>query len=134
MSNVSKRDVLNALNTLNFDEVVVGDVTVTPDDFKIFIENSIEALDKKNAAAAKRAAERKAAGDELRAEIASLLGETPKTIPQILAELGRDDVTSAMVVARLGQLVKLGEVFKSDVKVDGGRSVKGYSTVEVVTE
>jgi hypothetical protein len=134
MSNVSKRDVLNALNTLNFDEVVVGDVTVTPDDFKTFIENSIEALDKKNAAAAKRAAERKATGDELRAEIAGLLGETPKTIPQILAELGRDDVTSAMVVARLGQLVKLGEVFKSDVKVDGGRSVKGYSTVEVVTE
>jgi len=130
---VSKKTVLEAMKSMTFPEVTVGDVVVTPDDFMEYIETTIESLDKKAVAAQKRAAERKAAGDELRAQIKATLGETPKTIPEIMAELDNPEVTNAMVVSRLGQLVKLGEIFKSDVKRDD-RTLKAYSTVEVVTE
>ena len=37
---VSKRDVLNALKTMTFGEVTVGDVVVTPEDFEEFIDSS----------------------------------------------------------------------------------------------
>lgn len=129
---VSKRDVLNALKTMTFGEVTVGEVVVTPEDFEEFIDNSIESLDKRAAAAHKRQEAKKQAGDELRAQIKAVLDETPKTIAEIMSALNNPEVTNAMVVSRLGQLCKLQEVFKSDVKVDGGRTLKAYSTVEVV--
>ena len=43
---VSKRDVLNALATVGFNEkIVVGDTVVTPDDIKDFIDTSLAQLD-----------------------------------------------------------------------------------------
>lgn len=125
MANISKRDVLNALKTLVFEDVTVGDVTVTPDDFYDFIDSSIVTLDKRAEATAKRQAEKRAAGDELRAKIKEAVTGESKTIPQILETLGDPEVTSAMVVSRLGQLVKLGEVEKEDTNVDG-RKIKTY--------
>lgn len=130
---MSKRDVLVALSTMSFDDVTVGDVTVTAEDFQDYIQTSLDQLDKRAEAAHKRQAEKKQAGDELRAQIKAVIDETPKTIPEILTALGNDEVTSAMVVSRLSQLVKLGEIFKSEVKIDG-RPIKRYSTVEVVAE
>ena len=124
---VSKRDVLNALATVGFnEEIVVGEVVVTPDDIKDFIDTSLAQLDKRAAAAQKRANEKKAEGDELRANIKAVLEDGPKTIADIVAALDDETVTNAKVVARLTQLVKLGEAFKADTKVDG-RTIKIYS-------
>ena len=125
MANISKRDVLNALKTLVFEDVTVGDVTVTADDFYDFIDSSIVTLDKRAEATAKRQAEKRAEGDALRAKIKEAVTGESKTIPQILETLGDPEVTSAMVVSRLGQLVKLGEVEKEDTNVDG-RKIKTY--------
>ena len=59
--------------------------------------------------------------------------EMSLVITDIVVELDDPEVTNAKVVARLTQLVKLGEVFKTDVK-DGDRTVKAYSTTPVDAE
>lgn len=122
----NKREILNALATVNFDTIKVGETVVTPDDITEFIETSLAQLDKRAAAAQKRANEKKAEGDELRANIKAVLEDGPKTIADIVAALDDESVTNAKVVARLTQLVKLGEAFKADTKVDG-RTIKIYS-------
>ena len=122
----NKREILNALATVNFDTIEVGETVVTPDDITEFIETSLAQLDKRAAAAQKRANEKKAEGDELRANIKAVLEDGPKTIADIVAALDDESVTNAKVVARLTQLVKLGEAFKADTKVDG-RTIKIYS-------
>lgn len=124
---VSKREVLTALSTMIFNDVQVGETTVTADDFVNYIETSIAQLDKRAEAAAKRANEKKIAGDELRASIKSVIEESPKTIAEIVDIIDDDTVTNAKVVARLTQLVKAGEAYKTDKKVDG-RPIKIYST------
>lgn len=125
---MTKRDVLVAMSKVNFEDVTVGDVTVTAQDFYDYIDSAIETLDKRADAAAKRAADKKAAGDDLRAKIKTVIEEGDKTIADIVTALDDPDVTSAMVVARVSQLVKLGEIFKSDITVDG-RKLKLYSVV-----
>lgn len=131
---VTKKNVLEALASLDFTEdVVVGDVTVTPDDIKNYIDTSLVQLENRAAKAAEKQNEKKIAGDALRADIKAVLGDTPKTIAEIVVELDDPEVTNAKVVARLSQLVKLGEVFKTDVK-DGDRTVKAYSTTPADAE
>lgn len=130
---MTKRDVLVAMSKVKFEDVTVGDVTVTAQDFYDYIDSAIETLDKRADAAAKRAADKKAAGDDLRAKIKTVIEEGDKTIADIVTALDDPDVTSAMVVARVSQLVKLGEVFKSDITVDG-RKLKLYSAVEPVDD
>lgn len=130
---MSKRDVLMALSTMNFEDVTVGDVTVTTEDFNDYIASSIESLDKRNEAAKKRAAEKKQAGDELRAAIKATITGNTKSISEILTALNDDTVTSAMVVSRLGQLCKLGEVVREDTNVDG-RKIKVYTAVDATPE
>ena len=122
----NKREILNALATVDFDTIEVGETVITPDDITEFIETSLAQLDKRAAAAQKRANEKKAEGDELRANIKAVLEDGPKTIADIVAALDDESVTNAKVVARLTQLVKLGEAFKADTKVDG-RTIKIYS-------
>ena len=125
----TKRQVLEALNTFTFDEVLVGETVVTPEDIKDFIEKSIIQLDAKNEKAAERAAAKRAAGDELRAQVKAVLGTTPLKVSEIVTLIDNPEVTNAKVIARLTQLVKAGEVVKDDVKEDG-RTLKVYSLAE----
>lgn len=128
---VTKRDVLNALSMINFtDDIQVGDVTVSCDDVKEFVETSLAQLDARSAKAAERAEAKKAAGDELRAKIYATLSARPKSIADIVADLDDETITPAKVVSRLTQLVKLGKVFKTEIKVDT-KTMKAYSTEPV---
>lgn len=129
---VSKRDVLTALSTMTFNDVQVGDTIVTADDITNYIETSIVQLDKRAESAAKRANEKKIAGDELRANIKAVIEESPKTIIEIITALDDNTVTSAKVVARLSQLIKAGEAFKTDTRING-RPIKIYSTTPFKT-
>lgn len=130
----TKREVLNALATVNFNEdITVGETVVTPDDIKDFVDTMIVQLDNRAAKAAEKAAQKKIEGDELRANIKAVLSETPRTITDIVNALDDPEVTSAKVVARLTQLVKSGDAFKADSKLDG-RTVKVYATVPFTTE
>lgn len=88
-----------------------------------FIDKQIEQLDAKATKARERAAERKAEGDELRAMVAAAVTDEFQTIDQIMTamELDDPDVTRAKITARLGQLVKAGEVMKVAMTVDKRR-------------
>lgn len=128
---ITKRTVLNALDKYfaehEFD-VDVEDITVTADDVLEYVASSIAALDKKAESAAKRAAEKKEQGDELRAMVADVLTDEYQSVMDIWSALKDkvDGLTPAMVTARLTQLCKNGDAEKTDVKGENGRNHKGY--------
>ena len=83
-----------------------------------FVNHEIELLDKKAESAAKRAADKKVAGDALRERIYGVLSDTEfKTIAEIVKDLGDPDVSPQMVTARLTQLIHLEQVEKDSVTV-----------------
>ena len=123
---ITKRQIFEALNTMTFEDVIVGDTIVTDADIKDFIEKSIVQIDARNEKVKERQAQKKAEGDELRARVKAVLGTEPMKVAEIVAAINDSEVTSAKVVARLTQLYKNGEIFKSDIKVDG-RNFKVYS-------
>ena len=94
-----------------------------------FVNHEIELLDKKAESAAKRAADKKVAGDALRERIYNVLSDTEfKTISEIVKDLSDPDVSPQMVTARLTQLIHLEQVEKDSVTVpaatDEGKSRK----------
>lgn len=127
---ISKRDILNAMSMIEYEDVTIGDVIVTSDDILAYIDTQIEALDKRTELNAKLAERRKQEGDELRKRIKATISTNCKTIPQILEALNDPNVTSAMVISRLGQLVRAGEVRKGPLKVDG-RNIMAYISTDV---
>ena len=90
-----------------------------------FCIKQVEIIDRKAEKAKTRNAERKAAGDELRDMVFGALTEELQTIPQIMEAMGLDDpeITRAKVSARLGQLVKAGDVEKLAMSVNGKRTM-----------
>lgn len=125
----TKKQIFEALNTMTFEDVIVGDAIVTDADIKDFIEKSIAQIDARNEKVKERQAQKKAEGDELRAQVKAVLGTEPMKVAEIVAAINDPEVTSAKVVSRLTQLVNAGDVVKEDVKVDG-RTLKVYTIVE----
>lgn len=104
---------------------------MTYDGIAEFVNHEIELLEAKAASAAKRAAAKRAAGDELREMVLNTLSDTEfMTIDDIVAAIGNPDVTKNKVTARLTQLGDrgLGVVEKTQVtvepSVEGGKSRK----------
>ena len=126
---ITKRQIFEALNTMTFEDVIVGDAIVTDADIKDFIEKSIAQIDARNEKVKERQAQKKAEGDELRARVKAVLGTEPMKVAEIVAAINDPEVTSAKVVSRLTQLVNAGDVIKEDVKVDG-RNLKVYTIAE----
>lgn len=125
----TKRQIFEALNTMTFEDVIVGDAIVTDADVKDFIEKSIAQIDARNEKAKERQVQKKAEGDELRARVKAVLGTEPMKVAEIVAAINDPEITSAKVVSRLTQLVNAGDVVKEDVKVDG-RTLKVYTIAE----
>ena len=104
-----------------------------------FIKKEIESIDKKAEKAKERAAKKAEESDSLKEEIYAVLeaSEEPEFTPiaDIVAAIGREDVTPAKVTARLTKLVEAGRVIKQEISIekDGGskRRVQGY---KVATE
>ena len=126
MANVkmTEREILNA----------VIDGTIDPDILVEYAEKRIGQLDKRNASAAKRAAAKRAAGDELMESVFGFVTDEPQTRGQIAATMvGKGfEVTDAKVGARLNKLVTLGRIQKANSKfvdADGKRhTVVVYAT------
>ena len=104
---------------------------MTYDGIAEFVNHEVELLEAKAASAAKRAAAKRAAGDELREMVLNTLSDTEfMTIDDIVAAIGNPDVTKNKVTARLTQLGEkgLGVVEKTQVTVEpsieGGKSRK----------
>lgn len=95
-----------------------------------FCNDEIAKLDAKAEKAKAKAAEKKAAGDELYAVVVSLLTSEPQTAEAVLAQIDGEDLTTAKIRARLSQAVKNGVANKESIKMDGGKSKVHYTVAE----
>lgn len=128
-------DLLNWAEAQGYEIDVEG---VTYDSMHVFVDHELTLLDNKAAAAAKRAADKKVAGDELREKVFNVLDtEEFMTINDIVKALDDEDISAQMVTARLTQLVspEVARVEKSTVVVpaatEGGknRKVSAYRAI-----
>lgn len=126
---ITKREYLNTLRAI----VENGDFDfenpeMTVDGMLEFIDHEVELLDNKAAAAAKRAATKREAGDELRARIVELLDtENYMTINEIVKALGDEDISAQMVTSRLTQACKAELVEKDMVSTEVAGKTKKLS-------
>ena len=127
---ITKREMFEAIKT----GCTTGEWTVSDVEIAEFCDNEIALLDKKAIKAKERAAEKRAAGDELTDAVRAALTDEFAVIADIatkVAETYGEDATVARVTYRLTQLVKNGEAENGDVKVEGGegqktRTIKAY--------
>lgn len=114
---VTKRQVLEALTAAILDgNVTLDSDTVTVEDLQEYCQTTIEQLDAKAAKAKEKAAEKKAANDELKTTVAGVLTDEFQTADAIVDRIGDAEVTKAKVVNRLAALVKDGVAVKEEVK------------------
>lgn len=128
MGKMTKRDYFNAISNAIASMESVDGVAVA--DVQTFIDARIAELDKKAESAKKSAAKKRAAGDELRAQVEAVLTDELQTIDAITSQIEGEEITREKVQARLSQLVKAGVAIKDDVE-DGKRKVKGYCLAAV---
>ena len=127
---ITKREMFEAIKT----GCTTGERTVSGVEVAEFCDNEIALLDKKAIKAKERAAEKRAAGDELTDAVRAALTDEFAIIADIAAKVAEtygEDATVARVTYRLTQLVKNGEAENGDVKVEGGegqktRTIKAY--------
>ena len=125
-NSVTKKMVLNALaNYFNENSADFG-AEVTVDDVLNYVNTALAQLDAKAAKAAEKSAEKKAAGDELRARVEGVLTEELQSIADITIALGDPEITSSMVVSRLTSLCKANLAHKEKMDVNG-RKIYGYA-------
>jgi acyl-CoA reductase-like NAD-dependent aldehyde dehydrogenase len=108
---------------------------VTNEALAQFAEKEIASLDKKAEKAKERAAQKKAASDELMDAVREALTDEFESIADITAKIDGDDVTVAKVQYRLNKLVGNGEAEKTDLTIPGGegvkaRHIKGYRVMQ----
>ena len=127
---ITKREMFEAIKA----GCTTGEWTISDAEIAEFCDNEIALLDKKAIKAKERAAEKKAAGDELTDAVRAALTDEFTIIADIAAKVAEtygEDATIARVTYRLTQLVKNGEAENGDVKVEGGegqkaRTIKAY--------
>ena len=88
-----------------------------------FCNDEIAKLDAKAEKAKAKAAEKKAAGDELYAAVVSVLTSEAQSAEAVLEQIEGEDLTVAKIRARLSQAVKNGVAAKETIKVDGKNKV-----------
>ena len=88
-----------------------------------YCDKETASLEAKAAKARARAAEKKAAGDELYATVVECVGSEPVTAETVLGMIEGEDLTVAKIRARLSQGVKNGVLSKDTAKIDGKNKV-----------
>ena len=109
-------------------EIVVESDIENKDELVAFVDKQVEAIDTKAAKAKEKAAEKKADGDALRAQVEGLLTNEYQTAEDILAQAQGADLTKGKITARLTQLIKAGVAEKETIKVED-RKVMGYRLI-----
>lgn len=108
---------------------LIAELCADNEDIVAFCDKKIEALDKKATRAKEKAAEKKAAGDELRDRVEAVLTEDWQTIADVVTALNDEEATASKVTYRLNALVDLGVAVKDDTKIAGegkSRTVKVF--------
>lgn len=95
------------------------DGDVTAEDVTAFVETTLAQIAAKAEKNKERAAAKRQAGDELRAQVLGFVTEEWQTRDEIAANFEDEDVTPAKIGARLTQLVENGSVVKEKHKIDG---------------
>lgn len=117
IAKVTKRQVLVALTSAILDgNVTLDSDIVTLEDLQEYCQTTIEQLDAKAAKAKEKAAEKKAANDELKGIVFGHLTDEFQTAETLVDRIGDVEVTKAKVVNRLAALVKDGVAVKEEVK------------------
>ena len=115
---ITKREMFEAIKVgCTTGEWIVSDIEIAE-----FCDNEIALLDKKAIKAKERAAEKRAAGDELTDTVKSVMSTDEfEVIADIAAKVAEIDAESTIhkVTYRLGQLVKNGEAVKEQITVPG---------------
>lgn len=120
---ITKKQVFEALIGVVTGMDKVGDIDA--ETVITTLETAVAQIDAKAAKAKEKAAEKKTAGDALRAEIEALLTDEFQTADAITEQVTAEDVTKSKVVSRLSQLVAAGVAAKEQIKVDD-RKLMGY--------
>lgn len=99
--------------------ILTSSPNMVPTELVDFIDNEIEALNKKAEAARKARDKKKAEVDTLLEEVFACLNDTSFTvIPQIMENFkDNEDITPAKVTARLTKLVRENKVEKDSVNI-----------------
>ena len=118
---LTKKDFYAAIRAMVEGVDTVGEIPA--DEVLAFIDKTVEQIDAKAAKAKEKAAEKKTAGDELRAEVLALVTDEFQTADAITAALGKEDVSKSKVVSRLTQLIATGEVVKDQAKIGDSKKV-----------
>lgn len=100
-------------------------------EFVEYAENELAKLDKKNAKARERAAEKRAIGDELQADVLAVITDEPQTRDDILeavvAATGNEELTVGKIQSKLNNLVEAGQISKCKVKTEEGKTKTAYT-------
>ena len=100
-------------------------------EFVEYCENELVKLDKKNAKARERAAEKRAIGDELQASVLTVITADPQTRDDILVAVveatGDEELTVGKIQSKLNNLVEAGSVSKCKVKTEDGKTKTAYT-------
>jgi chromosome condensin MukBEF complex kleisin-like MukF subunit len=96
-----------------------------------YCENELALLESKKVKAKERADKKRAAGDELQAEVAAVLTDAPQTRDDILAAVveatGDEELTVGKIQAKLNNLVKFGQASKCTVKTEDNKTKTAYT-------
>ena len=118
---VTKKEYFGMLRNM-----VEGSGVENEDALLEFIDKEVASLEAKADKAKERAAKKREESDELRKEVLGLLTEEGQTGDELVAALGKEDVTKAKVVARLTQLIKDGKATKEVVRTEDKKRVTVY--------
>ena len=106
-------------------ENMVFEGEVTANDVIAYVDTTLEQMAAKNAKAAEKRAEKKAANDDLKDAIEKVLTDELQTGEQIVEALDMEDVTKNKVASRMRVLIEAGVAVKGTIK-DGKRNLVGY--------
>lgn len=118
---ITKKDILAAIRADIEGTEMVGEIPTAV--VLEFIDKTVAQIDAKAAKAKETADKKKAAGDELRAEVLALVTDEFQTADAITAALNKEDVSKSKVVSRLSQLIASGEVVKDQAKIGDSKKV-----------
>lgn len=98
-------------------------------EFVEYAENELAKIAKKNAKSKERAAEKRAIGDELQADVLAVITDAPQTRDDILVALNDEsgELTVHKIQAKLNNLVEAGQVSKCKVKTEDGKTKTAYT-------
>jgi predicted transcriptional regulator len=98
-------------------------------EFVEYAENELAKLAKKNEKAKERAAEKRAIGDELQADVLAVITDAPQTRDDILVALNDEtgELTVHKIQSKLNNLVESNQISKCKVKTEDGKTKTAYT-------